>query len=115
MAGPIIQNFSIPADDDVELDFTLLPISGVTLGPGTQIFFYVYNSEFGSPVPGELPILTKVLDHGIEITDPDKKQFSVVIARADTVAMLRNYYYEVKVVDINHLAVTTTVGTLTIT
>jgi len=115
VAGPIIQNFSIPADNDVELDFTLLPTSGVALGPGTEILFSVYESEFGAPVAGVPAVLSKTLDHGIQITDPDTKQFTVTVARADTVALLRNYYYEVTVVDVNGDATTTTVGILTIT
>lgn len=115
MAGPIIQNFSLPADDDAKLDFTLLPSSGVTLGPGTAIIFSVYEQEFGIPIPNVPAILTKVLDHGIEITDPDTKQFTVTLLRADTAALLRNKYYEVRVVDVNDLAVTTTNGILTVT
>lgn len=114
MSGPIIQNVSLPADDDAELDFTLMP-SGVTLGPGTDIIMSVYESEFGAPVSGVPAVLSKSLDHGIQITNPDLKKFAVTIQRSDTVAMLRNYYYEVKVVDVDGSAVTTTVGMFTIT
>jgi hypothetical protein len=114
MSGPIVQNVSVPADDDEDLNFTLIG-TGVALGPGSQIFFDVYEAQFGAPIPGLTPVITKVLDHGIEITNPDAKTFTVTIARADTAGLLRNYYYEVRVVDVNSFSVTTTIGIFTIT
>ena len=115
MAGPIVQNFSIPADDDVELDFTLVPTGQIILGPGSEIFFDAYESQFGAPIPGVDPVIVKVLDHGIEITDPDLLTFTVTILRADTAGLLRNYYYEVRIVDAAGLSITTTIGILTVT
>jgi hypothetical protein len=115
MSGPVVQNVSVPADDDAELDFSLTPTGDIVLGPGSQIFFDVYEQQFGQPIPGTPAVLSKVLDHGIQITNPDLLQFTVTIARADTVAMLRNYYYETRVVDVNNSSVTTTVGIFTIT
>jgi len=75
----------------------------------------VYESQFGAPVPAVDPVLTYTLNHGIQITDPDNKLFTVTVNRADTAALLRNYYYETRVVDPEGNSVTCTVGTLTVT
>jgi hypothetical protein len=115
MSGPVVQNVSLPADDDAELDFTLSPTGDITLGPGSEIFFDVYEQQFGQPIPGTPAVLSYVLNHGIQITNPDLLQFTVTVARADTVGLLRNYYYECRVMDVNGSSVTTTVGIFTIT
>ncbi len=115
MSGPIIQNFSVPANDDVKLNFTLTPLSGASIGPGAQIFFNVYEQEFGNVEPGVPPVIVKVLDHGIEVTDPNAKKFTVQLLKTDTVNLLRNYGYEVLVIDVDGNQVRTTVGILTIT
>ncbi len=115
MSGPIIQNFSTPADDDVKLNFTLTPDTGASIGPGAQIYFYAYEQEFGAPVEGVDPVVTKVLDHGIEVTDPDAKKFTVTLDDTDTAALLRNFYYEVLVIDVDGNRLRSTVGIVTIT
>lgn len=116
MGVPLIQDVSVPADNDCELDFTLKgAIPGFTIGPGTEIFFNVYESQFAMPVANVPAVLTKSMDSGIQITDPDNLLFRVVIARADTTTLLRNYYYEVSVVDLSGNLVTTTIGVFTVT
>lgn len=116
MGVPIIQNVSVPADNDCELDFTLKgAIPGFTIGPGTQILFSVYESQFAMPVSGVPAVLSKSIDNGIQITNPNELLFRVVITRADTPTLLRNYYYEVSVVDLSGNLVTTTIGVFTVT
>lgn len=115
MSGPIIQNVSVPANDDCDLDFTLLPSSGPPLDPGTEIYFNVYDSAFGVPTAGVPAIISKTIESGISITDPQNMLFTVEILEADTAGLLRNYYYEVTVVDTDGNRVTTTVGTFTVT
>lgn len=117
MSGPVLQNFSIPAGDDVELDFTLTPAnSGAEIGPGAQIYFSAFEQTFGVVAEDIPPVIEKVLDHGIEITDPDTKKFSVTVAgETDTILLLGNYYYEAQVVDLSGKTVTATQGIMTVT
>jgi hypothetical protein len=114
MTGPIIQSFDVPANDDVDLDFTLTPSTGPDLGPGTKIYFNVYESVFGQPVAGAPSIISKTMESGIEITDPALKTFKVRLVKTDTVGLLRNYYYEVTVIDPENNSVTSTVGVMTV-
>lgn len=111
---PIIQNFSVPAGDDVDINFDVDPDDGASL-IGATIYWRVYEQENGLPVAGVDPVLEKVLDDGIQITDPATGQFVVTIDAADTTDMLRNYYHEARIHDEDGNWVTVTIGILTIT
>lgn len=111
---PTIQNFSIPANDDVDINFDVDPDDGASL-VGSTIYWRAYEQEFGLPVSGVDPVLTKVLDDGIQITDPDAGQFVVTILADDTVDLLRNYYHEARIKDTDGNWVTVTTGIMTVT
>lgn len=111
---PIIQNFSIPAGDDVDVNFDVDPDDGASL-VGATIYWRVYEQEFGQPIAGADAVLEKVLDDGIQVTDPDAGQFVVEIAADDTVDMLRNYYHEARIKDVDGNWVTVTTGIMTVT
>lgn len=110
-----INNFSVDAGDSVNLNWTVDPKgTGVTLGPGTQIFWSVFTQSVGIPDFESGPVIVKVLDHGIQITNPDLLQFTVEIDRTDTIGLLRNYYHECLVVDASGNYDTVTKGIMTV-
>ena len=114
VAGPKIQNFSVPAGDGVDLNWDVDPDAGVSL-IGADIIWRAYEQEFGLPVAGSDPVISKRLDDGIQIDDPTALTFTVTIDRADTVGLLRNYYHEATVISEEGIWVTVTVGAMTVT
>ena len=111
---PIIQNFSVPANNDTDVNFDVGPDEGQSL-IGTTIYWNVYEQMGGLPVPGVPPIISKQTDQGLQIVDPDLGQFAVNIMSADTVNRLRNYYHEATIVDQSGAIVTVTIGIMTVT
>lgn len=111
---PIIQNFSVPAGDDVDVNFDVDPDDGASL-IGATIYWRVYEQENGLPIAGAEPVLEKVLDDGIQVTDPDTGKFVVTIDAEDTEDMLRNYYHEARIFDVDSNWVTVTIGIMTVT
>lgn len=111
---PIIQNFSIPAGNDADLNFDVGPDDGISL-VGSQIYWRVYEQMNGLPVPGTDPIIEKTTDNGLQVTDPDAQLFTVRINKADTIDRLRNYYHEANIVDVDGNDVTVTMGIMTVT
>lgn len=111
---PTTQNFSIPANDDVDLNFDIDPDDGASL-VGAVIYWRAYEQVAGLPVAGSDPVIEKVLDDGIQVTDPDLGKFTVSVNAADTVNLLRNYYHEARVYDVDGNWVTVTTGIMTIT
>ena len=114
MAGPVVQNVSIPAGDAADLNFDVDPDDGQTL-LGADIYWKVYEQEHGVPKLGVDPVIVKVLDDGIQITDPDALKFTVAIQREDTVGLLRNYHHEAKIIDPDGNHVTVNYGVFTVT
>ena len=113
MTGPLIQNFSLPADDSAVLNVQVNPVEGVTL-VGSTIFWRVYEQQFGLPLPGVDPVIVKTTDHGIEVDDPDLLKFHITVEKADTVNLLRNFYHEARIEYLDGTGVTILYGVLTI-
>ncbi len=111
---PSLQNFSVVANNDTDVNFDVGPDDGGSL-VGTTIYWRAYTQENGSPVPGADPIISKVLDAGIQITDPDLGKFVVELDAADTAALLRNYYHEATIIGESGETVTVTIGIMTVT
>ncbi len=111
---PIIQNFSVPANNDTDVNFDVGPDDGGSL-VGTTIYWRAFEQENGSPLPDVDPVIEKVLDDGLQITDPDLGKFVVELDAADTVNLLRNYYHEATIVGESGSIVTVTVGIMTVT
>lgn len=97
-----IQNFSVPADSDQDIYFsvaTALPDEG--LG-GCTVYWRVYEQEFGCPVHGADPVIEKssLSGGGIAILPSPPSTFIVSLLHADTLNLLRNYYHEALLVDV---------------
>lgn len=111
---PIVQNFSIPAGDDTNLNFDVDPDDGVSL-VGSTIYWRVFEQVFGLPVAGSEPVIEKYTDNGLQVTDPDEQTFTVELDREDTIGLLRNYYHEATIKDVDGNYVTVTTGIMTVT
>lgn len=110
----IIQNFSVPANNDTDVNFDVGPDQGQSL-LGTTIYWRAYAQAFGSPLEGMPAVIEKYTDHGLQITDPDVGKFVVELDSQDTINMLHNYYHEATIVDGNGNIVTVTIGIMTVT
>jgi hypothetical protein len=111
---PVIQHFSVPAGDSCTINFDVDPNDSVTLD-NTEIIWEVFAQIHGIPDFEVDPVLTKTLNHGIEVTDSGHLRFAVTLERADTLALLRNYYHEAKLIDQDNNHVTVTYGIMTVT
>jgi len=109
---PIIQNFSVAANNDTDVNFDVGPDEGQSL-IGTTIYWRAYEQEFGSPIGAA--IIQKQTDSGLQVVDPDFGKFVVELNRDDTVGLLRNYFHEATIVDQNGNKVTVTQGIMTVT
>lgn len=110
----MIQNFSVPAGDSVDINFDIDPDDGVSL-VGATIYWRAYEQQFGQPLPGVDPVIEKYTDHGLQVTDPEAQKFTVELDRTDTIDLLRNYYHEATIRDPNDNWVTVTLGIMTVT
>jgi hypothetical protein len=109
---PKIQNFEVSAGDATDLNFDVDPDDvGVTL-LGTIPYWCVYAQRFG--VPYGDPLIKKVLDKGLQITNPDLLQYQVKLEWKDTNALLGNYYHEAFVIDENQKHISTTTGVMAV-
>jgi hypothetical protein len=114
---PLIQNFSVPANSDQILTFTIT--SGIPNDSlvGATIYWRVYDQEFGCVVPTIPPVISKssLSGGGITILASPPMTFTVDLLRTDTVNLLRNYYHEATVVDEIGENEPVTVGIMTVT
>lgn len=94
------QNFSMYAGDDFNITVDIDPDDEVTL-VGAVITWSAYEQEFGQPVAGADPVITKNngVNGTIVVIDPELQRLKVPLEYADTVGLLRNYYHETTVED----------------
>jgi hypothetical protein len=112
--APRIQNFSVPAGNPVTITCDIDPDDGVSLIDVNDIVWKLYEQEHGVPTSAD-PVITKVLDDGTQVLDPDLLKFTVELTADDTVGLLRNYYHEGHVVDTENNVVTVVYGIMTVT
>jgi len=109
----ILQNFSIPQGDDYTIDMDIGPDSPESLVEA-QLTFRMYKSDCGVPV-GD-PVVTKNLDDGLQITDPDYQLILVTFTPEDTIDLDvgTNLIMECTVYDQNGKRVTVAQGVCSI-
>ena len=105
----VLQNFSIPAGNVQDQVFTSpVDVTG-------DVRFRAYVQDFGCPDPEFAPLILKstLSGDGVEILS-GAKMVRVDFVQADTIGLLRNYYYEIDMVN-GGSVVTLFFGIMTVT
>jgi len=121
----LIQNFSIPAANDVDVTLSITPIMDLS---ASTIVWRAYAQAFGIPAvtalpsPSPSPPLTAVpliekssADGSIIVQQSPPDVCQILINRSDTVDLLRNYYHETSLVDPAGNVSTLNCGIMTVT
>jgi hypothetical protein len=103
----LIQNFSVPADNDVEVVLRVTPDLEMASLAGTTIYWRVYPQEFGIPIFDAVPsgsvaaLIEKSTSDGsiALLPSPPPMSCEIRIKGADTSGLLRNYYHETTLID----------------
>lgn len=111
---PVIQNVSLAAGDDVTLTFNIDDDTPIDLS-GAEVTWAVYAQEYGVPSGDAVINKSSLSGGGIEIPGSPADIFSVSVLGSDTKSLLRNYYHEAFVKDVNGNKITITVGIITVT
>ena len=127
----LIQNFSVPAGNDVQIALSVAPDTDLDTLEGSIILWRVYAQQFGipnfgasetlpppppSPSPSLAPLIEKSTDDGTIVVLPSPPMScQILIASADTREMLRNYYFETSMMDISGNTSTLNCGIMTVT
>lgn len=107
----IQQNFSLSAGDDIIISLDVNP--DVESLVGTNITMRVYDQEFAVPI-GD-PVITKDIDNGLQISDPEYGIVLIQFDSADTMELTpKNYVYEITMYDTEGKRITVTEGVLTL-
>lgn len=110
--GP--QNFSIPAGNDETVNF--LADCSITDLAGATVKWQAYEQQYGVPVPGVDPVIVKSSASPEAVTISESPvSFQVELAAADTVELLRNYYFEGTITDAEGNVSTVAYGIMTVT
>ncbi len=109
------QNFSVYAGNTTDVTIDIDPDDGITL-VGSTLVWKAYEQQFGQPLAGVDPVLSK--DNGVGgtlvVTDPVLQKLKVPLTYADTVGLLRNYYHETTVTDTDGATITVANGIMTV-
>ncbi len=116
----LIQNISIPADNDVIVPLSVTPDVGLDTLEDSTIYWRVYAQAFGIPAfdqsPAPTPLISKSTGDGITLLpSPTPMTCHISILRTDTAGLLRNYYHETTLVDVTGAWSTLNCGILTVT
>jgi hypothetical protein len=107
-------SISVPADNDVVLQFATTKALA-----GCVVYWRLFAEFSGCVDPVSLPLLQKNSHSGGDVVVPNSPSpmllYSVRIHRADTAALLRNYYYETTAVDGSGNLTTLHWGVMTVT
>jgi len=110
---PLIrQNFSLAQGDDVTIELDINP--DIASLVGANLTFRVYDQEQAVPL-GD-PVITKDLDSGLQITDPDYGLLLITFVPGDTISLVpKNYVIECTLYDQDDRRTTVTEGIMSLT
>lgn len=110
----INQHFSLFVRNNMDLEFDIGPDdTGTNLEFVQELSWKAYSQVLGVPNMSTA-LVTKTKGSGIIIDDPLELKITVRLASADTNGLAGNYYYEIRIVDINGRVTTTTTGLMTV-
>lgn len=120
---PAVQDFSVPAADDMDVTFNLDPTDNINL-LGARVRWAAFEQAYGQPgvsdfsggfsAPVEM-ILKDSDAGGVSVLESPPDTFVVHLVSADTLGLLANYYHEAQIIDINGNRATVVYGTMTVT
>lgn len=123
----LIQNFSVPAGNDVQIALQVSPDTDLDTLDGSIILWRAYAQAFGIPnfealsalpvpSPAFAPLIEKSTDDGsIVILPSPPMSCQIMIAAADTRELLRNLYHETTMMDASGNTSTLNAGIMTVT
>ena len=114
----LIQNFSVPAGNDVSISLQVDPDTGLTTLVGTHIVWRAYEQVFGIALSdGSPPFLLEksTTDGSIVILPSPPMECQIKLASGDTASLLRNYYHQTQLIDQAGNTSTINCGIMTVT
>src|SRR5262252_4416419 len=111
----LIQNFSIPANNDTVLSVDVGPDNENLTLAGATIYWKVFAQTAG--VPYGDPLISKSTNEGggIEVLDNTYQLFTIELDRSETAGLLGNYYHETRIISALDDRVTVNQGIVCIT
>ena len=110
----INQHFSLFVRNNMDLEYDIGPDdTGTNLEFVQELSWKAYSQVLGVPNMAAA-LVTKTKDSGIIVDDPLELKITVRLASADTNGLAGNYYYEIRIVDLNGRVTTTTTGLMTV-
>jgi hypothetical protein len=112
---PVHQHFSVVAGDDVELVFDIDLNDEITLQDANLVVFELFEQQYGV-VTNTDPVITRHSSSGnggVTILSSPSNRLIVLLSKDLTTGYLRNYYFELKVVDVNDNNSTVANGVMT--
>jgi hypothetical protein len=95
----MLKNIAVEADNDVLIQLDLSQVDIINF-PHARIFWNVYDQQYGSPIAGSPPVISKSVDGAtIILIDSPTHKAIIELSAVDTVNLLRNYYHEATLVD----------------
>ena len=112
---PLIQNFSVPAGDNRVIVLNVSPDDGDALLNAVEIVWQAFVQHYSVPDPTLPAVITKTLEHSLEVDDPTALIINATFDGPETVGLLRNYYHETTLVDPAGNTTTVNQGIMTVT
>lgn len=110
----INQHFSLFVRNNMDLEYDIGPDdTGANLEFVQELSWKAYSQILGVPDMAAA-LVTKTKDSGIIVNDPLELKITVRLASVDTNGLAGNYYYEIRMVDLNGRVTTTTTGLMTV-
>jgi len=107
-----VQNFTLPAGDDVTLRFTVS--SDDMNSTLDNVTIYWWAARYKTSPQSDIVIKKDSATGGIAVADSVNRIFDVTLSRADTLGLIGRYYHEAKVVDDTGGYITVTTGKMTV-
>jgi hypothetical protein len=115
----LIQNFSVPAANDVQITLNVAPDQNLDTLDNVVIYWRVYPQSFGIPDFDGSPLTLiekSTLDGSIAlVSSPASMECQIRLLRDDTAYLLRNYYHETTMTDSAGNVSTLNEGIMTVT
>lgn len=94
------QDFTIPQGNSVTVTVDVLTSIPADSLEGSTVIWRAYPQDFGAPIPGDAPLISKSnVSGGAIVLSSPPMFFEIFFDPVDTEGLLGNYYHEATVVD----------------